>query len=133
MPFALSARRGPLKFASTTSTPLMAFRYMPSTVRTKPPGSSRSNPAESPRYWGYLKFGSVILTPTVPAAPAPGAACPAQAVGRALTSTVSGGACVVAEELLQFKRTRPRPVLAYALPRRMYGGGPVNTPIPPRI
>src|SRR5882762_8906527 len=111
----------------------MALRYMPSTVSTKPPGSSRSNPAERPRYWGYLKFGSVMLTPTVPAAPAPGAAWPAQAVGSALMSTVIGGACVVAEELSHFKRTRPRHVLAYALPNRMYGGGPLKMPMPPRI
>src|SRR3989441_9058550 len=111
----------------------MALRYMPSTVSTKPPGSSQSNPTERPRYWGYLKLGSVILTPTVPAAPAPGAACPAQAEGSALTPTVSGGACVVREELLQVRRTRPKPVLAYALPSRMYGGGPVKMPTPPRI
>src|SRR6266849_4685435 len=133
MAFALSARRGPLRFASTTITPLIALRYMPSTVNTKPAGSSRSNPAENPRYCGYLKLGSVMFTPTVPACPGPGAGWPAQAVGRALTSTVSGGACVVTDELLQFRRTRPKPVLAYALPSRMYGGGPVNTPTPPRI
>src|SRR5712691_4953714 len=79
-------RRGPLMFRSRISTPLIALRYRPSTVSTNPYGSCRSNPAETPKYCGYLKFGSVRLTPTVPACPGWGTGCPAQAFGRALIS-----------------------------------------------
>src|SRR5688500_6607313 len=103
-------------------TPLIAFRYKPSTVSTVLYGSWRSNPAETPKYCGYLKSGSVMFTPTVPACPAAGAGCPAQEVGSALTFTVKVGTVPAA---VQLRRTRPSPVLAYALPRRMYGGGPV--------
>src|SRR5207249_626311 len=108
--------RGPLKFASLTSTPLIALRYMPSTVRTKPAGSSRSNPAEMPRYWGYLKFGSVMLTPSVPACPGPGAGWPAHDVGNVLTFTVNAGTVA---GVVHASRTRPSPVFAYAFPSRM--------------
>src|SRR5881409_662710 len=111
MPFALSARRGPLRFASTTITPLIALRYMPSTVNTKPPGSSRSNPAENPRYCGYLKFGSVMFTPRVPAWPGPGGAEPAHDVGRLSTLSLNAGTVAA---VVQASRTNPSPVFAYA-------------------
>src|SRR2546427_2289839 len=104
-----ATRRGPLMFKSRISTPLIALRYMPSTVNTNPYGSSRSNPAEIPKYCGYLKFGSVRLTPTVPACPGPGAGDPTHDVGRAFTSTVKAGTVPAA---VQLNRTKPSPVLA---------------------
>ena len=104
--------RGPLMFKSRISTPLIALRYNPSTVSTVLYGNCRSNPADTPKYCGYLKLTSVRLTPTVPAWPAPGTGCPAQAFGSAVMSVVKAGACVVGELLLQERRTRPRPVLA---------------------
>src|SRR5690606_39115364 len=113
--------RGPRKFASRTSTPLIALRYSASTVSTVLYGRRRSNPAEKPWNCGYLKSGSVLFTPTVPAAPAAGRACPAHDVGRLSMSTVNAGVSAP----VQLRRTRPRPVFAYALPSRIYGGGPV--------
>src|SRR5690606_33063604 len=100
---------------SRTSTPLIAFLYMPSTVRTVLDGSWRSNPSDMPRYCGYLKFGSVVLTRAVHACPGAGGASPAQALGSCETSPVNAGVF----SALQLSVTRPRPVLAKALPSRM--------------
>src|SRR5712691_3467659 len=111
-------RRGPLMFRSRISTPLIALRYRPSTVSTNPYGSNRSNPPDSPKYCGYLKFGSVRLTPTVPARPAGGGGCPRHAVGSAFTSIVNTGTESLTPPV-QLSRTRPSPVLAYALPSMM--------------
>jgi hypothetical protein len=47
--------------ASRTNTPLIAFRYIASTVSTVLYGSWRSNPADTPKYCGYLKSESVRL------------------------------------------------------------------------
>src|SRR2546430_530360 len=102
-------RRGPLMFKSRISTPLIALRYIPSIVSTVLYGSWRSNPADTPKYCGYLKFASVRFTPTVPACPGPGAGEPAQAFGRALTSTVNAGTGPAA---VQVRRTRPSAVFA---------------------
>src|SRR5205823_8244886 len=101
--------RGPLMFKSRISTPLIALRYIPSTVSTMLYGSCRSNPADTPKYCGYLKFGSVRLTPTVPACPGPGTGDPTQGFGTAVTSRVNAGTVPAA---VQLRRTRPSRVFA---------------------
>src|SRR4051812_17249700 len=80
------------------------------------------------RRCGYLKFGSLRFTPAVPAAPNAGAGCPAHDVGSFVTSVVNAGVAAP----VQLSRARPRPVFAYALPSKMYGGSPVYMPTFPR-
>src|SRR5438105_13820415 len=102
-------RRGPLMFKSRIRTPLIALRYIPSTVSTVLYGSCRPNPADTPKYCGYLKFAAVRFTPTVPACPGPVTGDPTTAFGRAGPSPVNAGTVPAA---VQLRRTRPSPVFA---------------------
>src|SRR5258708_9346882 len=69
-----------------------------------------------------------MLSVFVPNEPGNGVGWPKQALGRLVTSEVNAGTCVVGDEPLHDKSTRPRPLFWSALATRMNGGGPVKTP-----
>src|SRR5687768_12465105 len=119
-------------FWSTTASPLIAFRYIASNVKMKSEGSCRSKPAVATRFWGYLKLGSVMFTPAVPAAPNAGFGAVPHERGRLSTFVLNGAGRVVVFGRLHSRVTSPRPVFAYALPIMMNGGGPVKMPTLPR-
>src|SRR5688572_2987379 len=105
---------------------------MASNVKTKSYGSTRSKPAVVTKFCGYLKSGSVMLTPAVPAAPRAGFGDVPHERGSWLTSVTNDAGRVVVFGLLQRRVTSPSPVLAYPLPIMMKGGGPVKMPTLPR-